>query len=100
MTTAYLAAVYGSGVAVSRWPGGCGWHGPPVWFGVVGGIVWLLFWAALIIVAVLLVRRLVRSRSKVGDSAVAVLGERYARGEIDEEEYRQRLGVLREQQQT
>jgi putative membrane protein len=26
----------------------------------------------------------------------AVLGERYARGEIDEEEYRKRLAVLRE----
>ncbi len=33
-----------------------------------------------------------------GYPAVAVLGERYARGEINEDEYRQRLEVLREQQ--
>ena len=53
---------------------------------------------AVIVVGTILLRRDVRSRPKVGDSAVAVLGERYARGEINEDEYRQRLGVLREQQ--
>jgi putative membrane protein len=31
-----------------------------------------------------------------GESAAAALGERYARGEIDEDEYRKRLRVLRE----
>jgi putative membrane protein len=36
-----------------------------------------------------------RSQSSGGGGAEAVLAERYARGEIDEEEYRERLGVLR-----
>ncbi|MGO1179312.1 SHOCT domain-containing protein, partial [Cellulosimicrobium funkei] len=31
-----------------------------------------------------------------GPDPVAILGERYARGEIDEQEYRSRLAVLRE----
>ena len=99
VTWAYLTLAYGpGGVDGPGWRDGRGWDGPPGWFGVVGGILWLLFWAAVIVVGIMLLRRYVRSRPKVGDSAVAVLGERYARGEINEDEYRQRLGVLREQQ--
>lgn len=98
VTWAYLTVAYGPGGDGPGWRDGGGWDGPPGWFGVLGGILWLLFWAAVIIVGIVLLRRYVRSRPKVGDSAVAVLGERYARGEINEDEYRQRLGVLREQQ--
>jgi putative membrane protein len=36
-----------------------------------------------------------RRRPSDGGGAEAVLAERYARGEIDEEEYRERLAVLR-----
>ncbi|MDN3359982.1 SHOCT domain-containing protein [Actinomadura sp. DC4] len=35
------------------------------------------------------------SKRTKGGGAEKVLAERYARGEIDEEEYRERLGVLR-----
>ena len=101
LTWAYLTAAYapyGPGGDGPGWRDGRGWDGPPVWFGVVGGILSLLFWAAVIVVGIVLLRRYLRSRPKAGDSAVAVLGERYARGEINEEEYRQRLTVLREQQ--
>jgi putative membrane protein len=68
---------------------GSGWGGGP-WI----GIVWLLFWAALVLGAVYLLRR--RPRPDPAESAGMALAERYARGEIDEDEYRKRLRVLRE----
>jgi putative membrane protein len=71
------------------WFGG-GWGGGP-WI----GIVWLLFWAALVVGAVYLLRRR-PSHREPSESAAAALAERYARGEIDEDEYRKRLRVLRE----
>lgn len=94
VTLTSLAAMHGPG---PWWNDGPGWDGPPVWFGVVGAVLWLLFWAAVITGAILVWRRYARSRPKPGDTAVAVLGERYARGEITDDEYRQRLAVLHEQ---
>lgn len=88
---------YGPGFWGPGWPGH-GWNGPPVWFGVVGAILWALFWAAVIAGGIVVFRRYARSRPAAGDPAAVALGERYARGEIDEDEYRRRLGVLREQQ--
>jgi putative membrane protein len=70
------------------WFGG-GWSGGP-WI----GIVWLLFWAALVIGGVYLLRR--PPHRDAGRSAAEALAERYARGEVDEDEYRKRLRVLRE----
>lgn len=69
---------------------GHGWGGGP-WI----GIVWLLFWAAIVIGGVYLFRRRLPQRDSV-ESATKALAERYARGEIDEDEYRKRLHVLRE----
>ena len=71
------------------WFGG-GWGGGPL-----SGIVWLLLWAALVIGAVYLLRRR-PFKADPGESAAAALAERYARGEIDEDEYRKRQRVLRE----
>lgn len=71
------------------WFGG-GWGGGP-WIGVL----WLLFWAALVIGAFYLFRRHPPQRDP-GESAATALADRYARGEIDEDEYRKRLRVLRE----
>jgi putative membrane protein len=71
------------------WLGG-GWSGGP-WI----GIVWFLLWAALVIGAVYLFRRRPSHRDP-GESAAEALAERYARGDIDEDEYRKRLRVLRE----
>ena len=73
---------------MASWGGG--WGGDP-WI----GIVWLLVWAALVIGAVYLFRRRAPYRDR-GESATVALAERYARGEIDEDEYRKRLRVLRE----
>jgi putative membrane protein len=65
-----------------------GWHGGP-WF-----LVFPLLWIALFIGVWLVVRN--RDVHAIRRSAETVLGERYARGEIDEQEYRERLAVLRQ----
>ncbi|WP_370416923.1 SHOCT domain-containing protein [Streptomyces fradiae] len=68
------------------------------WFAMSAGMV--LFWGLLITVAVMLFRSLDRAAERPRDSGPAasaeqILGERLARGEIDEEEYRRRLTALR-----
>ena len=59
----------------------------------------LLFWALVVAGIVLLVRYLGRTTGQPlgGDrrQAERILAERFARGEIDEDEYRQRLETLR-----
>jgi putative membrane protein len=79
---------------------GWGWGG---W--VVMTVVMVLFWAALITAVILAIRYLAGSRdtaaspTALGRSrAEDVLAERFASGEIDNDEYRQRLGQLREPQ--
>jgi putative membrane protein len=76
------------------WPdgGGSGWG----WVAMTISMV--LFWGVLILGGILLIRALNRPS---GDSSAAprptpeqVLAERFARGEIDEEEYRRRLATL------
>jgi putative membrane protein len=64
-----------------------GWHGGP-WFLLVP-----LFWIALLVGAWFLFRR--RDERGRTNSAEEILGERYARGEITVDEYRQRREVLR-----
>ncbi|WP_235465941.1 SHOCT domain-containing protein [Streptomyces platensis] len=62
-----------------------------------------LFLALLFVIALLIVRALGRSSPTRGEPpahrggphAEQILAERYARGEIDEEEYRRRLATLR-----
>jgi putative membrane protein len=62
-----------------------GWAGP-----------WLLFlWLIPLAVGFVIWRVTGGRRSPTHDAAAALAG-RYARGEIDETEYRQRLGVLQE----
>jgi putative membrane protein len=57
-----------------------------------GGLMMVLFWGAVIALAVFLVRGLTRGRGEKGDgvsqprpTALDLLQERYARGEIDRE---------------
>lgn len=79
---------------------GWGWAG---WILMTVGMV--AFWALLITAIVLAIRYLTSSRGSPASPppstgqahAEAVLAERFARGEIDEQEYRQRLALLREQ---
>lgn len=69
---------------------GGGW-GPGGWW-VVFPLLWLLLLGGVIFA---LVRGRGRGRWHQGQSAENVLAERYARGEIAEEEYRERLDVLK-----
>ena len=78
-----------------------------MWYGGNGGwagwllmtIAMVLFWALIITAVVLIVRYLISQRL-TGTSAVSartpeeVLAERYARGEIDDNEYQRRLALL------
>jgi putative membrane protein len=77
------------------WYGG-GWGG---W--IMMTLVMLLFWGGLIAVIVLFARVLgTDSRTRSGATASAradeLLTERFARGEIDEDEFRRRMTLLRE----
>jgi putative membrane protein len=81
------------------------WYGHDMsgwgWFGASLGMI--VFWALIITVLVLLFRGLGRSTpvgsrdvaSRTTPSAEELLAERFARGEIDEDEYQRRLRVLR-----
>lgn len=56
---------------------------------------YLVFWAAAIPMVLVALRRVLAvAPGTVEDGATAILRERFARGEIDTEEYRQRLEVL------
>ncbi len=78
------------------WDGGMGWG-----FGLVGLIMMVLFWGAVIVGIVFVVRALSqqsaqRNGQETGFSAqgrrpaLELLEERYARGEIDREEFLER----------
>ena len=77
--------------------GDWGWGG---W--ILMTVAMVVFWALLITAVVLLVRYLVTSRGTVVPPAVGprsaedLLAERYARGEIDDDEYQRRLALLRQ----
>lgn len=69
------------------------------WWWVMG-IGWLVFLALVVVLIFLLVRRFAQpsgqGSSMPRPSPEDVLAERFARGEIDEEEYRRRRAALRE----
>ena len=77
------------------------WHMGNEWmFGA--GLIGMLLWLAVIVLVVVLVIRLVNnaghrtnSGPATGESAEELLRRRFAAGEIDEEEFRRRLDVLR-----
>ncbi|MDF2264980.1 SHOCT domain-containing protein [Streptomyces coacervatus] len=83
------------------------WYGHDVsgwgWFAMSAGMI--LFWALIITLGALLYRALARpggseplvSSPPTGPAPTPeqLLAERFARGEIDEDEYRRRLNVLR-----
>ncbi|MGD9620783.1 MAG: SHOCT domain-containing protein [Mycolicibacterium sp.] len=80
------------------WGHGWGWGG-----GVLMGVLMILFVVALVTALVLAIRYLTVPQRVPGPSAgntedrsERLLAERFARGEIDEDEYRRRMTVLRE----
>jgi putative membrane protein len=69
-----------------------GWGGGPgPWF-----LIFPLFWLAVLAVGVWWFRRRGGGPWHREPSAQSVLAERYANGDISADEYRERLGVLRE----
>ena len=75
---------------------GWGNHGSGMgWF---GGIFMILFWAVVIAGIIFAIRYLVTGKEGLGERAardpLEILKERYARGEIDTEEFEERKRVL------
>lgn len=63
--------------------------------GLFGGLGMLLFWGLLIATVVIAVRYALGGSHNSGSKrAIDILNERFARGEIDEEEYRRRKQLL------
>ena len=54
-----------------------------------GGVMWV-FWLLVIVVVVAVVKALMADKSQRDDSPLSILEKRYARGEIDREEYQSR----------
>ncbi len=71
------------------WDGSWSW-----WAWLVMSFSMVAFWGLVIWAVVALFRRFDRDRPERGDPE-AILAERFAAGQIDEEEYRRRLEVLR-----
>ena len=75
------------------------WYGSPMggWGAVFMTITTVLFWVLIIVGVIALFRYLNRGdRPTISQSTPEqMLAERFARGEIDEQEYRQRLNTLR-----
>ena len=60
-----------------------------------GGILMFVFWGLVIWLIVVAIRKLSsKDKSSQTDNAIELLRERYSRGEIETEEYRQRLQEL------
>lgn len=76
------------------------WHGMWAWNDSWGigwamfSLVHVLWWVAIIALAVLVFRAITRGHRRPGDSALDILRERYARGEIDAAEYAERKKQL------
>ncbi len=85
------------------------WYGHGMGWDWGWGLMTFAFWALVVVAVVFLIRYFSRSGEHrppgpgsygpppgaARDSAEQVLAERYARGEIDAEEYRRRLATLR-----
>lgn len=77
---------WGDGFGHMMWGGG---------FGMVGGLMMLLFWGAIIALIVFAIRGFsAGSGSSSKSDAAEILRERYAKGEIDDEEYERRKAKL------
>ena len=64
------------------------------WFGFGGGFMWF-FWILIIVAIVMLVKGFSGGQSNENpETPLDILKKRYARGEIDEEEYERRRNGL------
>jgi putative membrane protein len=71
-------------------------YGYGIWW-LIGTILMILFWVAIILLVIWAVRTLFqRQRRSVSDQALETLRQRYARGEINAAEYEQARARLEE----
>ncbi|MFZ3130098.1 MAG: SHOCT domain-containing protein [Desulfosporosinus sp.] len=85
--------MYGSGPVMRGFGHGFMANGQNWWMGWLPLACHLIFWIAIIVLAVILIRRhgsKVRMLQKQNDPALLILRERYAQGEIDTEEFNRR----------
>lgn len=87
-TTAYADSGIGN-----NWGPGHMWESG---YGMFGGLMMVLFWGIVIALIVMAVRRYRTGTGKPDQDPAKILKERFARGEIDEDEYRKRLATLNE----
>ena len=70
---------------------GPGWDGTMGWWMMLTGV---LFWGALLIVAVWAVRQFTRPSGHEHGSALAILEERFARGELSKDQFEEMKRLL------
>ena len=94
------AVLLGSTIAyadpASDWSRGYGHMGWGAGYGIFGGLMMLVFWGVIIALIVIAVRWLSGDGQGRGKSteAMDILKSRFARGELDEEEFRKRKAAL------
>ncbi|MDA5095779.1 SHOCT domain-containing protein [Aliiroseovarius sp. KMU-50] len=95
-----IAVLSGAAVAYADpagdWGAGYGHMGWGGGFGMLGGLMMLVFWGVIIALIVIAVRWFADNssgRSKSSD-AMDTLKSRFAKGEIDEDEFRKRKAAL------
>ena len=71
------------------------WWGPGWWF--IGSLLSFAFWVLVIVAVIHLVRSRPPAEGAPMSSALRILEDRYARGEISREEFIERRAVLRGQ---
>jgi putative membrane protein len=95
-----LVPLSGPNIVFAQWRGPAGWDMGPgmmgwgilAWF---GPIMMVIFWIAIILAVIFFIRWLIFSArgsgaSKSEDSALDILKKRYARGEINREEFEEK----------
>jgi len=81
------------GMMNGRMPGGM-MSGDFWWMGLIGMVIQLLFWDVIVVIAIRLFKKL-HSRSHPNETrAIDILRERYAKGEIDTDEFNRRKTEL------
>lgn len=56
-------------------------------WGIFGGIIMLIFWVVVILLIVWIIKQVGGQNNKDNQSALNILKERYAKGEISKEEF-------------
>lgn len=73
-------------IAATHWHDRQGWDGPP----------WPVFTLVPLLLATMFIVGVVYQRGRRSTGAVDIVADRYAKGEIDETEYRRRIAELRD----